>query len=126
MRKAAVLLLLPVLGLTGCQEILCPLIGEFGGRFTGDAEGDVMIEVVEGMDEEDAEASIRLSAPPLDVFGSAVIDCDMGMFSARLETVDDPDFGQFSGLLGQSDGTGEWSFASGESGTWDISKLLNQ
>ena len=127
MRKAAaVLLLLPVVGLTGCQEILCPLIGEFGGRFTGDAEGDVMIEVVEGMDEEDAEASIRLSAPPLDVFGTAVVDCDMGMFSARLETADNPDFGEFSGLLQESDGSGEWSFFTGESGTWDINKLLDQ
>jgi len=123
MRKAAVLLV-PLLALTGCQEVLCPLLGEFGGRFTGDQQGDVMIDVVAGEDEEDAEASIRLSAPPLDVFGTAVVDCDMGMFSARLETVDNPDFGEFSGLLGESDGTGEWSFFTGESGTWDINKLL--
>ena len=124
MRRAAVLVL-PLLFLTGCKDVICPLLGEFGGRFTGDAEGDVMIDVVEGESEEEAEASIRLSAPPLDVFGTAVIDCDMGMFSARLETEDNPNFGDFSGLLQDSDGSGEWSFFSGESGTWDISKLVD-
>ncbi|MEM6994082.1 MAG: hypothetical protein AAF721_26450 [Myxococcota bacterium] len=119
------LIVVPFVLLTGCSDVLCPLLGEFGGRFVGDAEGDVNIDVVAGEDEEMAEASIRLSAPPLDVFGTAVIDCDMGMFSARLETTDNPDFGEFSGLLGEDLGEGEWSFASGESGTWDISKLLD-
>lgn len=122
--KLKVLIAAPLLLLTGCQDLICPLLGEFGGRFVGDATGDVSIDIMAGEEDEMAEASIRLSAPPLDVFGSAVVDCDNGKFSARLETNDNPDFGEFSGLLGEEAGEGEWSFASGESGTWDISKLL--
>ncbi len=122
--KLKALILAPLVLLTGCSDVLCPLLGEFGGRFIGDAEGDVEIDIVAGEDEGMAEASLRLTAPPLDVFGAAVIDCDNGMFSARLETVDNPDFGDFSGLLDEDLGSGEWSFATGESGTWDISKLL--
>lgn len=119
-----IVLVVPLLAfLPGCS-VLCSLLGQFAGQFEGDAQGDVMIEVMENPDDEEmADVEIRLSAPPLDVFGSAVVSCDDGKFSAKLETEDNPDFGDFEGFLRENAGDGEWSFNTGEQGTWDIVKM---
>lgn len=127
MRTPLVLLLLVSTFATGCGQLTCPLLGLFAGRFAGDREGELTIDVMENPDDPDkADTEIRLTAPPLDIFGSAVIDCEDGMLSTRLEMNEDGtaiDFGEFSGLLGKDGlGDGEWSFNSGEMGTWELDR----
>jgi hypothetical protein len=110
--------------LPGCKQLICPLVGLFVGSFAGDASGDVEIEVAENANDEDmADVSVRLSTPELSVYGDAVITCDDGMFNAMLVTDDTPDFGDFSGNLNEMDGDGEWSFNTGEVGTWQIVRM---
>ena len=126
MRTPLVLLLtVSTLATTGCGQLTCPLLGLFAGRFAGDAEGDLMVEVMEDPDDpEKVDTSIRLTAPPLDIFGSAVVDCNDGKIMTRLEMNEDGeaiDFGAFEGVLGEDGlGSGHWSFNSGEMGTWEL------
>ncbi len=115
--------LLTLLALVPGCGALCPLLGFYVGKFAGDAEGDVEIDVMEGESEDEPDVEIRLTAPGLEPFGSAVINCDEGMFSAKLETTENADFGSFIGSLTEQAGDGEWSFNTGEMGTWDITKM---
>ena len=122
--KRLVLVIPLVSVLPGCS-VICPLIGYFAGKFDGTKQGDVTIDVSEGDSDNMADAEIRLSAPPLDVLGEAVIDCDNGEFSARLETADNPDFGEFEGFLRENAGDGTWSFFNPEMdmGTWQLDRM---
>ena len=104
--------------LSGCSNV-CPVLGDFVGLFAGDAEGDLVISVAESDEKEMADLEVRLTTPGLEAFGSAVITCDGGAFSVSLETADISDFGSFSGDLDEGDASaGEWSFSTGEVGTW--------
>ena len=107
-----------MLVLSGCSDV-CPVLGDFVGLFTGDAEGDLVISVAESDEKGMADLEVRLTTPGLEAFGSAVITCDGGAFSVGLETVDISDFGDFSGTLDEAGASaGEWSFTTGEVGTW--------
>jgi hypothetical protein len=108
-------LLLPLL--SGCNKA-CAIVGDIAGIFEGDLSGDLSVSVVESKADGMADLTINLSTDTLSPFGSAEITCEGGAFNVTLQTADVPDFGTLSGDLSDGLGSGEWSFTSGETGTW--------
>jgi hypothetical protein len=110
--------------LTGCNGgTTCALVGQLAGLFSGDVEGDLLIDVVENADDPTmADVAVTLTTADLEAFGSAQILCEDGQISLQLETADVSDFGDFAGTLSEGGGDGDWSFTTGESGTWSVAE----
>lgn len=87
--------------------------------YAGDLSGDVNIEVVEdskGM----AELALTLTTDDTEIYGSALVTCTDGQFALQLVDTDGNPLGDLSGLLGASGGDGDWTFETGETGTWEV------
>lgn len=118
MRRLWVLMLLPF---SACDSsVSCELVGKLVGTFSGDASGDLVIEVVQSKDDPSmADLTVTLTTPDLEAYGAAVVTCDGGEFDLTLETADTSSLGDFAGSVAAKGGDGSWSFSSGESGTWE-------
>jgi hypothetical protein len=116
-----------LLSLSACSEKqACALLGDWEGAFYGDEEGDLVISLVDSDTPDEAILQVTLQGAGGAVAdGTSTISCDGNdQFQLELENVDDGTrLGDFGGKMG-TDGTGEgdWSFDSGEAGTWDMSK----
>jgi hypothetical protein len=112
--------ILPLLSLSACSpSVTCDLVGSLVGTFVGDASGDLVIDIVQSKDDPTAaDLTVTLTTPDLEAYGSAVITCDGGDFDLNLQTNDNTDFGDFGGTMGTGDGSGDWTFTTGETGTW--------
>jgi hypothetical protein len=118
-----ILVLAPVLLLAACsEEATCNLIGEYSGQYTGDAEGNIELAILD----EDGETvvNITLEDTDLTVEGTGTINCEDGSFVTDL-TVDGEQIGTLEGAVTEEGvGEGTWEFTdgqlSGKSGAWSV------
>jgi hypothetical protein len=118
MRPFFALLFLPLMA---CGQT-CDLVGTFVGTFAGDLSGDVHIEVLEDKETGMADLALTLTTADTELYGAALITCTDGQFALQLVDADGNPIGDFGGLLGSGGGDGDWTFDSGESGTWEATE----
>ncbi len=117
-------LILPLV-LTGCTEAeICELVGSYTGTFSGDAEGNVDIEVTDA----DGVTLIDVTIQNDDVaaLGTGEVTCEDGAFAVDLETDLGEALGTLDGALAEGSGDGTWEFTAtdlqGLSGTWQVAQ----
>lgn len=115
------MLLLPLLA--GCSQP-CELLGSFVGLFSGDAEGDATLTVVENKDNPDqVDIDVDLGEP-LSAYATATISCspEAGL---TLDVRNDAGevVGEYLGTLGSETGEGTWSTTDGLAGTWSMTRV---
>lgn len=117
-------LLLPFV-LLGCTEAeICELVGSYTGTFTGDAEGNVDIEVT------DADGvtliDVTIQNDTVAALGSGEVNCEDGAFAIDLETDAGEALGAFEGAVAEGSGDGTWEFTAtdlaGLAGTWQVAQ----
>lgn len=125
-RRSAAALLLSLALLPGCitEDQICALLGDWKGAFYGDAEGDLVISIIDSDTPDEAIIQITLKGgADLTTIaeGTGVIGCTDGEIALDLVNADDEVIGDFAGTINDdgSSEAGEWHFATGESGTWD-------
>jgi hypothetical protein len=108
--------------LSGCSASkACGLIGDFVGSYEGDLQGDLTASVTENTDlDGEAVADFVLSGADDgdDVYANGAVDCSTGSLVVDLTDVDGGSLGEVTGTLGEGAGSGDWSLATGETGTW--------
>lgn len=112
-------LVVPMLLSTGCEGSLCSLLGTFAGAFEGSLEGTLDAVIEEDPDNSDvADVSLTLTGNGSVFSGVAKVNCTDGELVLDLTDVDGASVGDVTGLIGEGTGHGDYTFVSGEVGTW--------
>jgi hypothetical protein len=116
--RSLVLVLPAMLG--GCEGQLCALLGEYQGSFEGDLQGQLDAVLSEDPKNGDTQALVdfTLSTVDTELSGNGHVMCEDGELTLDLRDLDGTKVGDVDGLLGDGEGSGDWSLLTGEKGTW--------